>query len=215
MLVAAYGALARAPGFPAAGAGQVLAALTLMLLAVLPSTINIGTRHILPLFCLAAVPAAIAAAWLWQVRRARPVARGAVVALLAWYAAASVLAHPSYLSRFNALAHLTDDPILTDSDRDWGQATWALADYARANDIDRLHVAVLGFLEPDFEVYDFADLRPLRAGTCVTGWVAASYYFLYAIDGYQWLRPLPPETELMNAVRVYRVPEGACAEAGG
>ena len=45
----------------------------------------------------------------------------AVLALAAWHAAESLVAHPYYLAYFNQLARGHEDRVLADSNLDWGQ----------------------------------------------------------------------------------------------
>lgn len=83
------------------------------------STLNIGHRHILPMYAVAAVLAGgVAAAHL----RSRVLA-GGVAALLLAHAAASVRARPDYLAYFNELAGGSAGGYryLVDSSLDWGQ----------------------------------------------------------------------------------------------
>jgi hypothetical protein len=68
-----------------------------LMLSVLGSSINIGVRHILPIYPLLAVVAAIGCAALWSRSRA------AAALLVAWLVVGSVLAHPNYLVWFNEL----------------------------------------------------------------------------------------------------------------
>ncbi len=84
------------------------------------SSINIGLRHILPMFPFLAVLAASGVLWL-----ARPVERpwGPVAAalLVVWLGATSAAAHPDNLAYFNAIAGDEPERIVVDSDLDWGQ----------------------------------------------------------------------------------------------
>jgi len=107
--------------------------------------INIGIRHILPVYIGFSLLAAAAAVNLLE--RAR---LGAVAAVLfLWLAGSSLLGHPDYLAYFNALAGSEPEKILVDSDLDWGQ------------DIKRLSARLhqLGVKEVNFPQFIIADLE--------------------------------------------------------
>ncbi len=91
------------------------------------SRINIGVRHILPIYMGMALMAAIAAARLPQLFPARRWGRVVPGALLLWFAGSSLLAHPDYLAYFNELAGSDPEKIVVDSDLDWGQDLKRLA----------------------------------------------------------------------------------------
>src|SRR4029077_13378398 len=67
------------------------------MLAVLPSSINIGLRHILPIYPPLCIAAAYGAILLWR----RLTLRAVVIALAAWMAIGVERAHPDYLAWFN------------------------------------------------------------------------------------------------------------------
>jgi hypothetical protein len=83
--------------------------------------INIGVRHILPVYVGFSVLAAAAAMRLLELGRARKWIQIALAALAIWLAASSLLSHPDYLAYFNEFAGGEPQNILVDSDLDWGQ----------------------------------------------------------------------------------------------
>jgi MFS family permease len=85
------------------------------------SRINIGVRHILPIYMGLSLVAAAGVMALLAVAEQRRWLRVALAALLLWFAASSLLSHPDYLAYFNELAGSTPENILVDSDLDWGQ----------------------------------------------------------------------------------------------
>jgi 4-amino-4-deoxy-L-arabinose transferase-like glycosyltransferase len=107
--------------------------------------INIGQRHLLPLYPLVYAFAGAAAAW-----AARPLGRWLLGAALVWLVAANLRNHPHYLSYFNELiggparGHL----YLVDSNLDWGQDLLRLADYARRHPEERIKLAYFGSAVP-------------------------------------------------------------------
>ncbi len=82
------------------------------------SHINIGLRHILPMYPALAVLGGAAAVRLWEGSRWKAILSAV---LLLWMAASSLLSHPDYLAYFNELAGSQPENILVDSDLDWGQ----------------------------------------------------------------------------------------------
>ena len=85
------------------------------------SRINIGLRHILPIYIGLSLVAAVAVLRLLALADERVWARIALLALAIWFAASSALSHPDYLPYFNELAGDRPENILVDSDLDWGQ----------------------------------------------------------------------------------------------
>lgn len=92
-----------------------------ILAVALFSHINIGIRHVLPLYSGACVVGAIGLVWLMENSAARRWAGWLGIALTLWYAGTSLLNHPDYLPYFNALAGSHPENISVDSDLDWGQ----------------------------------------------------------------------------------------------
>ena len=90
-----------------------------ILLFSLTSRINIGVRHILPVYIGFSIVAAGAAVRLMESKSRW--ARWTLGALLIWSAATSLASHPDYIPYFNALAGSEPEKILVDSDLDWGQ----------------------------------------------------------------------------------------------
>jgi hypothetical protein len=101
------------------------------MLAVLPTSINIGIRHILPIYPPLCVAAAFAAITLWRSVSMRAV----VIALAAWMVINVERAHPDYLAWFNEAAGDHPEKIVVDSNLDWGQDVLRLS-----RTINRLHI---------------------------------------------------------------------------
>lgn len=113
-------------------AGRFAIAIVLGLLSVtLFSRINIGVRHILPIFVPIAILSGVGA---WRYIEGAPGLRTGkviVLALIAWMAVSSLVAHPDYFPYFNELASGRPERILVDSDTDWGQDTKRLGSRLR------------------------------------------------------------------------------------
>jgi len=102
-------------------AGPPLAFSAGIMLVGLFTHINIGIRHILPIYIGFSLLAAAAAMHWVELGRARKRILIAVAALVVWLAGSSLLSHPDYLPYFNEFAAGEPENILVDSDLDWGQ----------------------------------------------------------------------------------------------
>jgi hypothetical protein len=148
-----------------------LAFLAGVLISSVMSRINIGTRHVLPVYIFMALLAAAAVreALSSGIRRRM----GAGLALAALLVVSSAAAHPDYLPYFNLLAGDNPEEILVDSDLDWGQDMKRLG--ARLNELGAAQVALnplpTGFWE---EAHGFPKILPLDPRGPRPGWNAVS-----------------------------------------
>jgi hypothetical protein len=120
---------------------------------VMTRTINIGHRHVMPIYPFLFIAAGSAAGALWETTgRARRWARGAVVALLGWYAANALLVYPDYLGFFNEAVGGPRNGyrLLVDSNLDWGQDLPGLKKYMESHGIPRLKLAYFGTADPAY-----------------------------------------------------------------
>jgi len=136
------------------------------------ANLNIGHRHLLPLYPVVCVLAGGAVAWF-----GRRGPRLAVAGLLIWLAGANLTTFPHYLAYFNELVggrtrgHL----YLADSNLDWGQDLFRLAAWARAHPDEPLKLAYFGSAPPPAYVpcrslpshFDWRPRAELDAGTYV------------------------------------------------
>jgi hypothetical protein len=113
------------------------------------STVNIGVRHVLPVYVGFSLVAAVAVVKLWESGYAKKWIWAALAGLVLWFAASSLLSHPDYLAYFNELAGSEPEKILVDSDLDWGQDLKRLS--------QRLHE--VGATSVGFSGFDYADLE--------------------------------------------------------
>jgi hypothetical protein len=115
-------------------------------------TINIGHRHLLPVYPYLFVAAGAAASALWRVERRRVVARAAVAVLAAWYAVGTLRVHPHYLAYFNEVigGPANGYKYLVDSNLDWGQDLIGLRAYMERHAIPRLKLLYFGTADPGY-----------------------------------------------------------------
>ena len=97
--------------------GPALGFCLAILVCALASRINIGVRHVLPVYLgLSVIGGGVAAAML-----RRRAARWILAGLLLWQVASGALQHPDYLAYTNEIAGSHPENFLADSDLDWGQ----------------------------------------------------------------------------------------------
>jgi 4-amino-4-deoxy-L-arabinose transferase-like glycosyltransferase len=92
-----------------------------ILLFSLTSGINIGVRHILPVYIGYSLVAAASAVRLLETGTRAKWAHAVLAVAFAWMTGTSLLSHPDYLPYFNAIAGGEPEKIAVDSDLDWGQ----------------------------------------------------------------------------------------------
>jgi hypothetical protein len=125
--------------------------------------LQIGHRHLLPVYPFLFVAAGEAAAWLWPWRR--PAGLALAAALLAWYAGGSLYNHPHHLAYFNEIGGGPANGwrLLVDSNLDWGQDLKRLAGWMRANGVPRIKLSYFGSADPSYYGIDAEALPGYRA----------------------------------------------------
>lgn len=189
-----------APAYPAAFALAIL-------LVLIPSRINLGVRHILPIYPFLSICAGVAAVELWNVRRFQTPFRLGVVALLLWQTAASALAHPDYMAYFNELAGPHPEWISVESDVDHGQDLLRLGQVLAREHAEHIWLSYYGTATPEQYHFPSCDRLPAtpmlkfygapgvqseqwpeRPAEHFTGWVAVSVRNLTVFPRtYDWL----------------------------
>ncbi len=110
------------------------------------STLNIGIRHLLPIFPLAYILAtASLKKWVTEGGTKRALKLGVIALLLAWFAFEVASAYPYYLSYFNGFVGTSNGyKYVTDSNYDWGQDLQRLGTFVRQKNIDKIAVDYFG-----------------------------------------------------------------------
>jgi hypothetical protein len=189
-----------------------LVAATAMLAAVLPSPINIGLRHILPIYGLLGIVAARGLAHLLdRVRLGGPGPLAAAL-VLGGHIACSLAAHPDYLAYFNALAGEEPERIVVGSDLDWGQDVRRLAETLAERHIERPSIAV--HTSADIRRQGIPDFNLLYPYERATGWVAISAEMRqFYCAGYRWLDAYPVVERIGRSIKLYHIPaDGGAAD---
>jgi 4-amino-4-deoxy-L-arabinose transferase-like glycosyltransferase len=202
--------------------GWFLALSILIYLAVsMASRLNIGHRHLLPIYPLIF----IAAGCLGRIATAHRTAAWTLAMLLAGHGVSSAVAFPRYLSYFNAIA---GGPAggwryLVDSNIDWGQDLARLGRWLRAHDVRRVYLAYFGSADPASygiafqKVYQVEDFEPGIPGQRPGPgeYLAASVTLLqglYVTDASSasWLARVRTELEPVgkagDSILIYRIP---------
>ncbi len=176
------------------------------------SSINIGLRHILPIYPLLAIVAGYGALRLWQFRQSRGVGPIILTLLLVWQITSSFTAHPDYLPYFNVLAgnHLEEN--FNDSDLDWGQDVKRLAITLKKRKIKEFSACIFpGGMEKYLAQLGFS-IQKLEPYQKTTGWIAVSVLRLHTgtrkppYDQYSWLEAYEPVELVGNSLKLYYIP---------
>lgn len=161
-----------------------LVAAVLLLVSSMTSHINLGVRHVLPLYPLLAIPAGYG---LWRLWQGGAWGRGAAVVLALWQFVGFCMYQPEHIAYFNFLAGEEPERITLDSDYDWGQSMIMLNEELEKRGIREVYLcarrdAVWG---AQFVVRARARMCPSQP---VSGWIAiARAWRLLHPDNFTWL----------------------------
>jgi len=180
------------------------------LLFALNAHINIGVRHVLPLYPFLLLYVGAFIEWVRHTRLAwgRP---AAVLLLLLGLQAADIARYaPDYLSYFTVLVRPTETwKLLSISNTDWGQGLVALRHYQDAHPSEPIHLAYVGEVDPAFYGVRYVRLgeqdRP--TGLVVVSATHLSGELLKDHHAYRWLLQYPLKTVLDHSLYVFEVPQ--------
>jgi hypothetical protein len=176
----------------------ILAVAAVILAIAMTTHINVGVRHILPIYGpLSIVAAQGLRSFKWI---------GAILAL--WLVTDSALAHPDYLSWMNAAAGRHPERVLSDSNLDWGQDLIRLSTVCRANHVDDLGMLV--FTRADLNALGFRSVHHIDPHHPSTGWFAVSETEIAIWNGwdptaFRWLLERTDFTRVGTSIRLYRM----------
>ncbi len=103
--------------------------------------VDLGVRHILPIYPLLAIAGGHAVTELFRCSRYAAIA---AALLVAWVIGDSVRAHPDYLAHFIEFAGSHPETILCESDLDWGQDLYRLSWRLKERGIQEVSIAYFG-----------------------------------------------------------------------
>ena len=124
-----------------------------ILVPAMAGHINIGLRHILPIYAGLAIAGAVAVVQLAEWSSEKKWAGPLVVVLLLWMAGTGLWNHPYYLAYFNELAGSHPENILVDSDLDWSQDYVELAGKLRSLNVTEVNFGVTPWLNHYLEIW--------------------------------------------------------------
>ena len=176
------------------------------------SSINIGLRHVLPVYVGFSLLGAVAAMKLLEAGRPRKWVWGLLGALVLWMAASSALSHPDYLAYFNEMAGSEPENILVDSDLDWGQDMKRLA--TRLHEVGATSVAWTGYVWADLEEEQgFPKTRRLNRYHPVEGWNAIGVTLWKAYRTIVWPDQIKPQWRVGKSILLWYFPPAAVPPA--
>ena len=110
-----------------------LAYCAIILAIAISSRINIGVRHVLPVYAGLAVIAGVGASTLLRESVSRRAAWRVplLFGLFAWQVISGTLAHPDYLSYTNEITRSHPENFVAESDLDWGQDMHRVGDFLK------------------------------------------------------------------------------------
>jgi 4-amino-4-deoxy-L-arabinose transferase-like glycosyltransferase len=179
-------------------AAEALAAALAILAVSMPSHLDLGVRYVLPLYVPLSVAGAATALALLRHQRLRI----AAFVLLAWHCIASLTAIPDAFPYFNEIAARRPWLYLLDSNLEWGQDVLRLKSVVRANKIQSLGVAMMGW--NDYDRLGFPPTYELQRDTPTHGWAAVGEHFYWFV-GYQWLHGRRYQ-RVGKSIRLYYIP---------
>lgn len=164
--------------------------------------IDLGVRHILPIYPLLAIAGGHAVTTLFQ--RSRYAAMVAAL-LVAWVVGDSVRAHPDYLAHFNEFAGSHPEKILCESDLDWGQDLHRLSQRLKQRGVQEFSIAYFGTARLDKAgLPHYVPLSPTQPSR---GLIAVSLHHLnidYRKDGsFAWLKAYQPVERIGKSIDLF------------
>ena len=193
-----------------------ICATTILLVGML-SNINIGIRHILPIYPMLAMLAGYGAVCLWTSHKFQIISRFIVGLLMGWIVVSSVMAHPDYLPYFNEIASPTPERFVVGSDLDWGQDLHRLGAELRNRRVQKVSLECFGNAIQLGKHFGLPLIRPLRRYEPTTGWIAISLRKLKDVrnpphDGYKWLEVYEPVATVGKSIKLYYVTANEASE---
>jgi 4-amino-4-deoxy-L-arabinose transferase-like glycosyltransferase len=183
------------------------------------SHINIGLRHVLPMYIGCAVLAGAGAVSLLESASRRKWAALLLAVLVAWMGLSSLLSHPDYLPYFNELAGSHPENILVDSDLDWGQDMKRLGARLRALGAHQLTYVPLFYTS--YKEYGFPPVSDrMDVLNPQPGWTAVSLTVLKQRrmglwdtypDVVPWPDRIPPTERVGKSILLWYFPEPGAA----
>jgi hypothetical protein len=171
------------------------------------SHINIGVRHVLPLYPFLLLYAGAAGAWAARMRWG-----WILPALLVLAQAADTARYaPDDLAYFTPFVSPDQTwTLLSDSNTDWGQGLYALREYQATHSQETIHLAYVGEVDPAWMGIKYERLREhdRPTGTVIVSATQLSGQLLTNHETYRWLLHYPLKAVLDHTMYVFEVSDG-------
>jgi hypothetical protein len=188
-----------------------------VLLPAMAGHVNIGVRHVLPVYLGFSIIAAAALVQLIHWAPSRKWAAPLALVLTLWLVFTGILHHPDYIPYFNELVS-NGDPVILDSDYDWGQDNKRLAARLRQLGAASVNFGRMGKFDQEFlETFPgLPHIIPINPIEPAAGWTAVNptwartvqYGLDYRYPGLrQWFEFLEPK-ERVGTITLYYLPPG-------
>ncbi len=178
------------------------------------SHINIGIRHVLPIYIGFSVAAAVALARGIENAEGKRWVLAGTAAMTLWLAVSSLISHPDYLPYFNELAGSHPENILVDSDLDWGQDIKRLS--ARLKQVHAKEVTFISLIVADLEgEHGFPHRNGVYPAIPSPGWnaVEKTYWKEYRLGLFEthpevipWPDRIPEQEHVGKSILLYYFP---------
>lgn len=190
-------------------------------LTSISGNLNIGVRHILPVFPFTFVLVSLSLiTGIEKIKKPAFKKAGLLIigGLFIWYISSSLLSYPHYLSYFNELAGGTDNgyKYAVDSNYDWGQDLKRLLAWVEENNIEKIKVDYFGGADIDYYLGEKLERFDPRQGP-QKGWLAISATLLQGGRGnpvpnfnepvlyYEWLNNYTPIARAGKSIFIYYI----------
>jgi 4-amino-4-deoxy-L-arabinose transferase-like glycosyltransferase len=202
------------------GALVLLAPAIIFFLLAVWSKLNVGLRHIIPVypFLFVLIGGTIGVLW----KSGRCPARFSFIFIGLWLIGSTLWAYPNYLAYFNEVAGgpSRGQRILVDSNLDWGQDLKELKKWMSRNQVEKIQFAYFGTADPAYYKIDavylpgsvFVSDPPLTDVAATPPYLAISVTHLTGLyldqrDRYAKFRDQIPLAIIGNSIRIYQINE--------
>ena len=191
-----------------------------VLLPAMHGQIDIGIRHIEPIYIGLSIIAALGLVQLFQRSRTGLTCALTGGVLVGWLTVSVALYHPDYLAYFNAFAGKHPENVLVDSNYDWGQDLKFLSKRLHELGVQQFSLTTFDGVmnHDDLQIWyglppskDVDDAAPAPGWTVISPTFAKSYRFHFLNRNNlarPWYEQIPP-TERVGALMLYYTPPDA------
>src|SRR3990167_9144949 len=201
--------------FPLAGYILLIPPVIYWLISI-KSSINLGIRHLMPIYPFYAVMIAGAIAIILKKipehspKKYQNFTKIIFAILMIWFLAESAIIYPHHLSYFNTLAGgpKNGHQYLIDSNIDWGQDFLRLKEYIKNKNLDSVYLRYFGKTDWDYygvEGYAVPTTKDVLKNGLPSGVVIISLtpLFLLNHEEFSWLLNYTPTDRIGYSMRVY------------